>query len=137
MKEIMKKAHKMTRGMVEKYGVDYQAQLGLCLAYLLENKEEERMVELKGTEKQVALAKKRLEKMEQNVEQHVAEWQERINLRPNSKSAEIRKQQIHNLRKGFKDFKANERSSSAIIHLSGFDIIAALKEKGYYTDITK
>ncbi|SNR95170.1 hypothetical protein SAMN05446037_100251 [Anaerovirgula multivorans] len=40
MKKIFKEAHKMTKEMVEKYGVDYQAQFGLNLAYLLETKEE-------------------------------------------------------------------------------------------------
>lgn len=43
MKKIFKEAHKMTREMVQKYEVDYQAQFGLCLAYLLENKEERKM----------------------------------------------------------------------------------------------
>ena len=53
MKKIFKEAHKMTRKMVEEYGVDYQAQFGLNLSYLL-NKEEEKMVknyvEVKGFE---------------------------------------------------------------------------------------
>lgn len=56
MKKIFKEAHRMTREMVEKYGVDYQAQFGLCLSYLLENKEGEEVKELKGTEKQVKWA---------------------------------------------------------------------------------
>lgn len=57
MKNIFKEAHKMTREMVEKYGVDYQVQFGLCLSYLLENKEEEsEMTELEGTEKQIKYA---------------------------------------------------------------------------------
>lgn len=59
MKKIFKEAHKMTREMVEKYGVDYQVQFGLCLAYLLEEKEQEKeMVELQGSEKQIAWATK-------------------------------------------------------------------------------
>lgn len=41
MKKIFKEAHKMTREMVKEYGVDYQAQFGLCLSYLLEKEEEE------------------------------------------------------------------------------------------------
>lgn len=63
MKKVFKKAHEMTRRFVEKYGVDYQAQFGLCLSYLLNNlnnKEEGNMKiemkELKGTEKQVKFA---------------------------------------------------------------------------------
>lgn len=58
MKKIMKEAHKMTREIVNKYGVDYKTQFGLCLAYLLNNKEESKVVELKGSEKQVAWAEK-------------------------------------------------------------------------------
>lgn len=46
MKKIFKEAHKMTREMVEKYGVNYQVQFGLNLSYLLENKEEEEGMEL-------------------------------------------------------------------------------------------
>lgn len=75
MKKIMKEAHKMTREIVNKYGVDYKTQFGLCLAYLLNNKEESKVVkvvELKGSEKQVAWAEKiraelieKFEKLEQ------------------------------------------------------------------------
>lgn len=57
MRKIFKEAHKMTREIASKYEVDYQAQFGLCLAYLLEEKEEKK-VELIGSEKQVAWAKK-------------------------------------------------------------------------------
>ena len=57
MEKVFKKAHEMTRKFVEKYGVDYQVQFGLCLSYLLEKeKEEEGMKELKGTPKQIAWA---------------------------------------------------------------------------------
>lgn len=38
MKKIMIEAHKLTKKMVEKYGVDYRTQLGLCISYLLEEK---------------------------------------------------------------------------------------------------
>lgn len=44
MRKIFKEAHKMTREIASKYEVDYQAQFGLCLAYLLENKEEKEMI---------------------------------------------------------------------------------------------
>lgn len=56
-KNLMKKAHQMTKEIVEKYGdVDYKTQLGLCLSFLSEDKEEEKMVELKGSEKQIKWA---------------------------------------------------------------------------------
>jgi len=46
MKKIFIEAHKMTREMVQKYGVDYQLQFGLNLSYLLNKKEEEEMIKL-------------------------------------------------------------------------------------------
>lgn len=63
MKKIFKEAHKMTRKMVEEYGVGYQVQFGLNLSYLLDNKEEEMKKELKGTEKQVKWANEILAEM--------------------------------------------------------------------------
>ncbi|MBU5425029.1 hypothetical protein KQI41_01285 [Tissierella pigra] len=56
MKKMFIEAHKMTREMVEKYGVDYQAQFGLSLSYLLEMEEKEMLKELTGTPKQIAWA---------------------------------------------------------------------------------
>lgn len=43
MKKIFIAAHKMTREIVKKYEVNYQVQFGLCLSYLLEEKEEEEL----------------------------------------------------------------------------------------------
>lgn len=41
MKNLFKKAHEMTREMVEKYGdVDYNVQFTLCLEYVMEQEEE-------------------------------------------------------------------------------------------------
>lgn len=63
MKKIFKKAHKMTREMVNEYRVDYQAQFGLCLSYLLKNKEEDEMrINFKGTERQIEFAEDIFEK---------------------------------------------------------------------------
>lgn len=45
MKNVMKQAHKITRKIVNKYKVDYKSQLGICMSYLLNNKEEEGMKE--------------------------------------------------------------------------------------------
>ena len=56
-RNLMKEAHKMTREIVNKYGdVDYMTQLGLCLSFLSQEKGDNEMVELKGTEKQVKWA---------------------------------------------------------------------------------
>lgn len=47
MKKIFLEAHKLTREMVQKYGVDYQAQFGLNVSYLLEKEEEKEMLDKK------------------------------------------------------------------------------------------
>lgn len=55
-RELMIKAHKMTKEIKNEYPeVDYKFQLGLCLAYLQE-KGGKKMVELKGSEKQIKWA---------------------------------------------------------------------------------
>ena len=52
---LMKEAHKLTKEIKAKYPtVDYKTQLGICISYLLEGVN--KMVELKGTEKQVKWA---------------------------------------------------------------------------------
>ena len=57
MKNLFKKAHEMTREIVERYNdVDYKAQFTLCLEYLSEGEEEMVKAELKGSEKQIKWA---------------------------------------------------------------------------------
>ena len=56
MKNLFKKAHKLTKEIKAEYpNVNYKAQFGLCLSYLQE-KEENKLVELKGSEKQIKWA---------------------------------------------------------------------------------
>lgn len=56
MKNLFKEAHKITREIKRKYNdVDYKAQFSLCLSFLNE-KENIKMKELKGSEKQVKWA---------------------------------------------------------------------------------
>lgn len=81
MKKIFIEAHKMTREMKESYPeVDYQAQFGLCVSYLLEKKEEKQM--LKGSEKQVKWAEdirnEWLEKIKSHGEMYSKRGQEYI-----------------------------------------------------------
>ena len=60
MKNIMKKAHKMTKEIRKEFpNVDYKFQLGLCLSFLYKNKKEGikmEMAKLTGTEKQIKWA---------------------------------------------------------------------------------
>lgn len=90
---------------------------------------------LKGTEKQVALAEKRLARMEKKVNEQIAEWQERIDKLEKRdttmNSIGKRKQQVAALRKAFEDFKANETNAGHIIHCSDFGIIGILEHEGY------
>ncbi|WP_049043225.1 hypothetical protein [Clostridium sporogenes] len=58
MKNLFKAAHKLTKEIKAEYpNVDYKAQFGICLSYLQNKKGDCKMVELKGTERQVAWAK--------------------------------------------------------------------------------
>ena len=62
--EMFKKAHQMTREDKAQFPkVNYRVQFGLNLAFLHEVKEEIKVVELKGTEKQVKWATGIREKM--------------------------------------------------------------------------
>ena len=57
-RNLMKEAHKLTKEIKKQYPeVDYKTQLGLCLSFLSQEKGDNEMVELKGTEKQVKWAK--------------------------------------------------------------------------------
>ena len=57
-KELMKKAHEMTREIKSQYPeVAYKFQLGLCLSYLMKGNDN-MLPELKGTSKQIAWAEK-------------------------------------------------------------------------------
>ena len=45
---LIKEAHKMAREIKEEFpGVDYKTQFGLCMSYLLSNREDIKMVDLK------------------------------------------------------------------------------------------
>lgn len=63
MKNLMREAHKLTKEIKKEYPeVNYKVQLGICLSFL-SNKEDLNMVELKGSEKQVAWATEIREEM--------------------------------------------------------------------------
>ena len=65
--QMFKKAHQMTREVKAQFPqVNYRVQFGLSLAYLHNVKEEVKMVELKGTEKQVKWANDIREKVVNN-----------------------------------------------------------------------
>ena len=58
MSLVMKEAHKLTKEIKNEFPeVDYKFQLGICMSYLLNKEDENKTVELEGTEKQIAWAK--------------------------------------------------------------------------------
>ncbi len=115
MKKVFKKAHEMTRKFVEEYGVDYQAQFGLCLSYLLDekNKKEEgsmkiEMKELKGTEKQIKFANDIKEATLEIVNQF-----ERA-IEQYSKHEEMKEKNMQRLEKAKELFKSYEKAGDFI-----------------------
>lgn len=95
MKNLLKEAHKLTKEIKNKYPeVDYKAQLGICISYL-NNKEENEMVELKGTEKQIDWA----EKLREDV---LNKFDEKLDLILNGAYEDVRNTLVRN-KKMFKN----------------------------------
>ena len=75
MGKIMKEAHRLTREIKGEFPeVDYKTQLGICISYLLNEREGNKMVELEGSEKQIKWATdikrektKELEELKENI----------------------------------------------------------------------
>ena len=73
MRNIMIEAHRMTKEIKNNSPeVDYKAQLGLCLSFLMMNKKEKKvmMVKLEGSEKQVKWAESLREEFITNIEEY-------------------------------------------------------------------
>lgn len=68
LSKVFKEAHKMTRELVRKYKVNYQAQFSLCLSYLL-NREEKEMIDVKKLEEMI------LKKDNTKTEVTINEWE--------------------------------------------------------------
>ena len=94
MKELMRKAHQLTKEIKAEFPeVNYSAQLGLCITYLM--KEGNEMKELKGSEKQVAWAEKIRTEQLNSLEFKAREFEERalvakISVKPLSIAKQIR-----------------------------------------------
>ena len=73
MRNIMIEAHRMTKEIKNNSPeVDYKAQLGLCLSFLMTNKEEKvmEMAKLEGSEKQVKWAESLREEFVTKIEEY-------------------------------------------------------------------
>nr|DAH85449.1 MAG TPA: hypothetical protein [Caudoviricetes sp.] len=97
MKNLLKEAHKLTKEIKNKYPeVNYMAQLGVCISYL-NNKGEDKMVELKGTEKQIDWA----EEIRKNIIEMFDKKIEKMNDE-NVKNSEVYNELVRN-RKNFRN----------------------------------
>ena len=97
MKNLLKEAHKLTKEIKNKYPeVNYMAQLGVCISYL-NNKGEDKMVELKGTEKQIDWA----EEIRKNIIEMFDKKIEKMNDE-NVKNSEVYIELVRN-RKNFRN----------------------------------
>ena len=74
MRNVMIEAHRMTREIKRTSPeVDYRAQLGLCLSFLMMNKKEEKVMEmakLEGSEKQIKWAEDLRKEFVTNIEEY-------------------------------------------------------------------
>ena len=136
-KELMIKAHKMTNGIKNEYPeVDYKFQLGLCLAYL-QNEGENEMVELKGTEKQIKWAEDirkatvdamkevvRVREEEHNVKgrkitaRKLVESKERLEVLENEESSKYFIDNFAFILKNIKDYEIEAKHSEVSIEIA-------------------
>lgn len=87
-KELMKKAHQMTKEIKAQYPeVDYKFQFGLCLSFLMNEKEETMEVKLEGSEKQVKWATEIREVVVECAKNDVEKAQARYNEKQNKARA--------------------------------------------------
>lgn len=133
-KELMIKAHKMVKEIKKEYPtVDYKFQLSLCLAYLYESKGEKEMVELKGSEKQVAWAEN-IRKVVIEATKGAAEEYEKMQsetFKRNGKRSKVRDRKIARLNEMINEFENNDSSKFFIEEYSHFlrvDLISAVNE---------
>ena len=119
MKELMKKAHQMTREIKNEFPeVDYKFQLGLCISYLSKNemKEDVEMVKLKGTEKQVKWAEDIRKEVVEKL-QNVKNEYEKMILEAEEKGKRFPKRYTKNvtaLEKLLNEVKENESAKAFI-----------------------
>ena len=127
MKNIMKKAHEMTKEIKKEFpNVDYKFQLGLCLSFLYHNEGvEEEMVELKGSAKQVAWAEDIRNKFITDLNEIIKGWKERYE--------ETRKKSANYAYENavvFKEIISNNDSASWFINNRYFNIENIMNDSG-------
>lgn len=127
MKNIMKKAHEMTKEIKKEFpNIDYKFQLGLCLSFLYHNEGvEEEMVELKGSAKQVAWAEDIRNKFITDLNEIIKGWKERYQ-KTHKKSANY----AYENAVVFKEIISNNDSASWFINNRYFNIENIMNHSG-------
>lgn len=137
MKELMRTAHKMTKGIKAEFpSVDYKAQLGICMSYLIEERKgDSKMKELKGTEKQIKWGNDILRMISEIEEQFNVALDELNNLgvteESTNKEIDYTYLTIEEVRKAFENIKACEDSAILIDAFSGLKDRVAENLKKY------
>lgn len=112
MKNVMKEAHEMTKRIIKK-GDSYKATFRLCLIFVHSKKGENKMVELKGTEKQVKLANEIRKNMEMAFTNDIAKYtkfMDKVEEVKKNEATELAREVIAEMKKNANEILSNEDS---------------------------
>ena len=122
-KEIFKKAHKLTKEIKAQYPeVDYRFQFGLCLSFLMNEKEETMKVKLEGSEKQVKWATEIREVVVECAKNDVEKAQARYNEKQN-------KARANKLNTAKETLEMLENETSAKFFIENFRTVLSRKQR--------
>lgn len=130
MSLVMKEAHKLTKEIKNEFPeVDYKAQLGICMSYLLNEEGENEMVELQGSEKQVKWALSIREKTISTINEAInfLEEGQQVRIKRTGKRAQDIDERIRRIKLMLEEVK-NEQSSKVFIEKWRF------KDLAYYLE---
>ena len=126
----MKEAHRLTKEIKNEFPeVDYKFQLGICMSYLLNEKGENKMVELQGSEKQVKWALSIREKTISTINEAInfLEEGQQVRIKRTGKRAQDIDERIRRIKLMLEEVK-NEQSSKVFIEKWRF------KDLAYYLE---
>lgn len=142
MKNLFKEAHKLTKEIKAEYpDVDYKAQFGICLSYLQKKKGEIKLVELKGSEKQIKWAediRKQILSMKDNYEiakSNLIIVSEEEEHKPQRWGRAVKQRDLNNIENKFKKYLETD-SAKLLIDAFGYSrlsktISILIKNKEY------
>lgn len=107
--ELMKEAHKLTKKIKDEYqNIDYKFQLGLSIKFLLEEKEVKKVIDLKGTPKQISWAEKIRKEEIRKMDCIIKEMKQIIE---NAKYKEVPTQILENMKNIYEEVITNESAT--------------------------